>query len=482
MRVRKGLLGAVALAIMVLLVSSCAEEATPTTDFQPTPTPDFQATIDARAAGRKVGTPTPTPVPADERKTVLEFVLGHDLVEDSWDKFDADFDTWRERLTACDASALQTTLRTFAGNFAGIAEGANQLPRPIGVRGLADSLIDAAENEGNALRQIRDQWQPGDPIAFDGVDIAQSEALDAQKNVRDGLRDLQERIDSTFLQQLTTYTSEFGDLNSAWDTFHRSYDDLRAREAELSSVDTVQLLSQLITQSNNIVAQVRGLPTTEATSQVSDIVAQASLDEDLALRQLRGTFEKSEDQDVVTFTPLDPSLFDAYDAQLVESNARRRQAGQILTVLLAQTTEETSPENKSAVEEFVSQFELLVRSWDQFHKGYGDWRKTEGGCDRSAATKKLGDFTVQFAALGGNVRDLPRGTFLRPLGELLVEAAEMEEQALRTLRHTWRPFTPNVYLTLDQELGTVRKLRRQVATGIQDLMARYEISSQDVGG
>jgi len=79
------------------------------------------------------------------------------------------------------------------------------------------------------------------------------------------------------------------------------------------------------------------------------------------------------------------------------------------------------------------------------------------------------------------VRDLPRATFLRPLGELMVEAAEREEGALKELRTSWRPFDPQVFQTLDRQRNTSGKLRRQVALGIQELLESYGIDSSVSG-
>ena len=75
------------------------------------------------------------------------------------------------------------------------------------------------------------------------------------------------------------------------------------------------------------------------------------------------------------------------------------------------------------------------------------------------------------------MRDLPRATFLRPLGELMVEAAEREESALRELRTSWRPFDPQAFQTLDRQRNTSGKLRRQVALGIAELLESYGIAA-----
>ena len=287
--------------------------------------------------------------------------------------------------------------------------------------------------------------------------------------------------------EVTTFSAAFQQLNSDWDEFHRKYDSFRAEEADLTSAKTVSRLSQRIEDIRGIVVAIRSLPASEITRPVSDILAQASADEELVLRQLRGTFQKAEEAPPgpsesgeetaeVTFTPLDLTLFDSFNAQIVKSNEMRREAKQALADLL----EETSEENEAAANEFKKRYDLLIKSWNEFHDEYDGWRGSEGGCERSQATARLGRFTVDFEQLATRVRELPRATFLRPLGELLVEAAEREGQALRVLRNAWRPFDTGIYKVLDQERNTAGKLRRQVATGLQDLLNQYRISVQDL--
>ena len=109
----------------------------------------------------------------------------------------------------------------------------------------------------------------------------------------------------------------------------------------------------------------------------------------------------------------------------------------------ALAAEERSQETKSFVRR-------VTQDWDAFHEDYDDWRATEGGCDQAEAIQALGEFVSRFDALTDAVRALTPATFLRPLGELLVVAAELEDEALRQLRNTWHPFDASVYEALDQ--------------------------------
>ena len=108
------------------------------------------------------------------------------------------------------------------------------------------------------------------------------------------------------------------------------------------------------------------------------------------------------------------------------------------------------------------------------------WRSNEGGCDRSKVAEALGQLSVRFVKLAQEVRALPRLPILQPLGEVLVEAAEGEEQALKSLRKTWRPFDSDVYDPFEQERKAAGKLRRQVDAGVNQLLTQYDVSLQEL--
>ena len=125
--------------------------------------------------------------------------------------------------------------------------------------------------------------------------------------------------------------------------------------------------------------------------------------------------------------------------------------------------------------DFSNEYDSLLQQWRSFHRDYDTWLATEGGCDRAAAISALGDFAFSMGEIVSSARQLPRATSLLPLGELTVEAGQREEEALKNLLGSWRPFATSVYEDLDRELNASGKLRRQVDLGIQELLERYGI-------
>jgi hypothetical protein len=136
--------------------------------------------------------------------------------------------------------------------------------------------------------------------------------------------------------------------------------------------------------------------------------------------------------------------------------------------------------NISDIDNFRQQYDVLVREWNEFHQGYDEWRSSEGGCNRTEVIGRLGQFSVRFSEIAREVRNLPSTSFVRPMADTLVEAAEREEEALRGLRNTWRPFATDAYRALDQERTNADSLRRQAEVGIQELLQRFGIPASEI--
>ena len=480
----------VGLAAVVFAVGACGPTDTaPTTAGSPTPTPDIEATVVAEVQARlrsTVGlTPTPASLAPAARRAIETFATSHAQIVRDREQFHIDFDAWRQGLAPCAPSSVEVTLRRFAATIDSVATKARALPRSAGVAELADKLIDATENEAEAVRQLRDAWQPDDPTVFEAVDTERSTAQTLRREVQDALSTLQERTTPESRSRARDFAIAVNQINSGWDDFRRNYDSFRGQEGQLTSAETFTRLGQLVDELREIVKAFRELSTDESTREVFQILAEAAEAEELALRRLRSTFQRDGDisgatpgtdegllegpPGSATFTPSDATLFDAFEAQLVENSALRRQAAQEL----ADLTEETSEEAGTAVGSFAREYDLLIRQWDQFHTDYAEWSRTEGGCDRSMAVETLGQFVSDYTALTRRARELPGGTLLGTLRELLVEASELEGEGLRGLRDNWRPFDVEVYGSFDGRRTSAAKLLRQVAVGLDSILAQH---------
>lgn len=507
---------ALAAAGLLLAAAACGSDAaTPTRGVVP-PIPDAQATITALTRRAEVGTPTPTVVPAADRAVAVAFADGHGALSKRWDAFHSEFDGWRQGLAQCAPGAVQSSLEEFAGNFAQITESARALPRSAVIRNLADDLIRAAEQEEAALRLLRDTWQPGminnlfssslvddsNPDAsenssvdanpmeggspFEQVAAARSQAALLRRSVADSLLDRSSRTDASSQAEIDAFSDLFQELDATWDQFHLDYDELRTEVVALSASEAAVRLGALVAQFTDIVSAVRALPDGDATLHITQILSKAVQEEDRSLRRLRGAVQNSGDSTGTSASDeegseassgdagagVGTSMYDVFDSQIATSSVSREEARRSLT----KVKEDISPETQSAVVAFTNQYDTLTVDWNSFHSSYDEWRKTNGGCDRSQVMRDLGRFGVSFSEIALAARNLPAATVLRPMGELLVEAAQREERALRDLESTWQPYNSGVYATLDQERTSANKLRRQVTVGLQELFERFGIS------
>ena len=359
---------------------------------------------------------------------------------------------------------------------------------------------------------------------FEGVAQARAESVAARKEVEDHLIDLQELTGEESRSRVESFAEALDALSLQWDRFHRDYDALQAARPGLTPEDSLNRLDRLVDQHRDLVLAHRDLPVTSATQEAADILAQAVQDEDAALRRLRGSFQiPVGDEGVASSTPSsassggvsgstgsengktagdgqgaeggnamesepeagseagppesvgvgpgDPGLFDAFDEQVVLTNSLRWQAA------LALAQAESSEDDRAAADAFASAYGTLLGRWQDFHAGYDRWLANEGGCDRAAVAKDLGEFTLRMGDIAASARSLPQAPPLRPLGELTVEAAQREAEALRLFRGSWTPFDPTVYQDLDRELAAAGNLRRQAQLGLQALLLRYTISA-----
>ena len=428
-----------------------------------------------------------------------------------------EFDGWRLGLNQCTPLAVQSTLGLFAGDFGRITDSARSLPRPAVVRGLADELIDAAEQEEAALRLLRDTWQlgpaidsnialatteiegnnpdtsnipadnaeagnpsnPGSPFEIAAAARSQAELL--RRSVADSILDRSSMTDVSSQADIDTFSVLFQELENSWNRFHNDYDEIRTQVTNLSADEAATRLGGLVSQFSDIVSAVQGLPDGEATLAITRILFQASQGEDRSLRELRGTAQDSGSSEAEAngngangdaAYGVDTSIYADFDSQVAASNDSREEARRALAL----TKQELTPESKSVVATSTEDYNALTLDWDSFHKDYDEWRNTDGGCNRSQMMQELGRFGVSFSEIARDARNLPAATVLRPMGELLVEAAEREERALRDLGDSWQPYDPSVYAAVDQERTTANKFRRQVTAGLQELLERFGIS------
>lgn len=446
--------------LMALLVACSDAAGTPQATAPPDPTPGQAA----------------EPLSAGDRVAVDEFAGQWEAIVLEWDQLHQDLDQWRAGLTSCHRSSVHEALQGFAADFAGVTLQAGSLPRTTITQELADILVAAAEEEEAAFRQLRDRWQPDDTALFEQVELRRSDAAQARRNVEDMSLELREQLETAADPRVKAELMEFSEAVDAvsddWRGFHGDYAALQDTAVHLDPFTIIAQLDQLIAQFDAIVDAVSELPSVNAT----ESMAKALLTEAEAEREaLIAVHSKLQESLTAPFEAPPPhpiggtgSPLDEMDAVFEESEAVLERVSGTIELLLEDDLEEKLAE----VENFDVHYGELLVAWDAFHQSYRDWRKTDGGCDRTEVLQALDGFNLRMSELGREVRRLPQSSYLLPMYTLLVEAAEREEGAVRALRNSWRPFTVDAFKVMDQERLNADRLRRQAGIGLQGLSDR----------
>ncbi len=458
MKVRLGTLIPLLLGSLLLAsVMACSEPA----DTQPATAPP-----DAPSAS------TVEPLSAGDRMAMDAFVEQRQAIDEEWDQLHVDFDRWRAGLTSCHRSSVHEALQGFAAGFAEVTAQAGDLPRATAIREIADVVIAAAEDEEAAFRRLRDRWQPDDISLFEQVEQRRADSATAQRDVEDRTLELREQLEAAAepgeRAALTAFSGALDAVGDDWNEFHDDYAGLQEGAAQMDPFAVIAELDRLIARFDAIVETVSELSAEGATEGVAVMLQAAVEAEREALLAVHARMQDDLAALLEGQAPPPRSPLDEMDAVFEESEATLERVGRTVRLLI-----DDDPEEKLAeVENFEVHYAALVVKWDAFHERYGDWRRTDGGCDRTEVLQTLDGFNLRMGDLGREVRGLPRSSYLLPMHNLLVEAVEREEGAIRALRNSWRPFTVDAFKTVDQERVTADRLRRQAAVGLQELRDR----------
>ena len=160
------------------------------------------------------------------------------------------------------------------------------------------------------------------------------------------------------------------------------------------------------------------------------------------------------------------------EEQMVEVIVRAETALLRADLSIEEIVEDNSAAQLEGLLEFQAAMEALVSEWDEFHGEFADWRANNGGCDQSAVTGNLASFGQQSGSLARRVSDLPQSDLLLPIYALVVEAAQRDAEAVRTLANTWTPFAVDVFKAVDEGRSNSARLRRQAGIALEELRNR----------
>lgn len=418
-----------------------------------------------------------TPLPASAQSEINDFVNQQQTIDEQWDQIRVEFDQWRAELTSCHPNSVHEALNDFAVTFNDVTEQARNLTRAQSTRELADTLIVAAEAEETALRQLRDRWQPNNVALFEEVERRRSDASHAQKDAQDRAIELRAALEDGIVPESTDeFAQSFELVNNDWQTVHDEYKNLRDTAEGLEPADVIAGLDQLVEKFTLVVDALDELPVqtgAESTVEALQSAAQAELEAFNTAREPSNDPELPNDPELTD----DPELpdFSGIDASVKTSDDALADTIQtIANTPEADPTVPTDPEQGLAeLQVFDDEYDRVVVTWDEFHDRYNDWRASEGGCDRTEVIQALEQFSLRTGAIARDVRDLPQAGYLLPMYTSLVDAAGREENAIRTLRNSWQPFTVDAFKAVDEDRVNVDGLRREADIALQQLRNRF---------
>ena len=502
MKIKLGLYLAPALVILSLFLLACTSE-TPASAPNSGSANNRAAAAANSMAGMEV---------AVSPEAVAEFAAEQRQINEDWDQFHADFDRWRGGLTSCDRSAALAAFRGFAADANGITRQARNLPSSGLAKALADTTIDAVVLEDQALRQLRDGWQPGHIALLENVENGRNEAASALRSVEFDL----EALVNTDVQAAEEFSEAFDPIDELWEEFNDSYDALREEQDDMTPQQVVERMELLIADFQGVVDALDGLPSDPATRDLAKRLAETADDEAAGLNDVledlqafvetmggesesaptptptpmpsesagdEGASSEVKDQPTPTTTPkplfgpsgnggrtTDTSVFFIdLDDQVEQSKETLEEVAANLENL----AEEISEEDMVFLAEFSAALAELKQERDALHQEYEEWIFTEGGCDRGAVAASLAQFSQRYNELGAQVNGLSQASSLRPSSDLLVEAFEREEDALDSLIQIWEPYKTDIYGGIDRERANADKLRRLAGRRTQEVVERF---------
>ena len=506
MKIKLGLYLAPALVILSLFLLACTSE-TPASAPNSGSANNRAAAAANSMAGMEV---------AVSPEAVAEFAAEQRQINEDWDQFHADFDRWRGGLTSCDRSAALAAFRGFAADANGITRQARNLPSSGLAKALADTTIDAVVLEDQALRQLRDGWQPGHIALLENVENGRNEAASALRSVEFDL----EALVNTDVQAAEEFAEAFDPIDELWEEFNDSYDALREEQDDMTPQQVVERMELLIADFQGVVDALDGLPSDPATRDLAKRLAETADDEAAGLNDVLEDLQafvetmggesesaptptptpmpsesagdegassevKAQPTPTPTPTPTPKPLFgpsgnggrttdtSVFFIDLDDQVEQSKETLEEVAANLENLAEEISEEDMVFLAEFSAALAELKQERDALHQEYEEWIFTEGGCDRGAVAASLAQFSQRYNQLGAQVNGLSQASSLRPSSDLLVEAFEREEDALDSLIQIWEPYKTDIYGGIDRERANADKLRRLAGRRTQEVVERF---------
>ncbi|MCH8062722.1 MAG: hypothetical protein IH861_09475 [Chloroflexi bacterium] len=133
---------------------------------------------------------------------------------------------------------------------------------------------------------------------------------------------------------------------------------------------------------------------------------------------------------------------------------------------------------KAALQEFAARHDRINGEWDEAHSAFDKWRSGLTECSANARLVGLRQFSSDAFAIQALVRSLPRQESTRRLADSVIEAAESEEAAFRSLRDGWTPADTALFEAVDEQISNAERVQNQLKDDLIDLKGRASNESR----
>ena len=133
---------------------------------------------------------------------------------------------------------------------------------------------------------------------------------------------------------------------------------------------------------------------------------------------------------------------------------------------------------REALQEFAEAHDRINGEWDKVHGEFDGWRSGLAECGANARLVGLSQFSSDAFAIQALVLALPRRESTRRLADSLIEAAELEEAAFRSLRDGWTPANLALFGPVEDQISNSERVQNQVKDDLADLNGRVSIESR----
>ena len=117
--------------------------------------------------------------------------------------------------------------------------------------------------------------------------------------------------------------------------------------------------------------------------------------------------------------------------------------------------------SQQAVDEFVRRRQKVDDTWQQIRDDFDRWSADLSACQPGAMHESLNEFAASFSTITEHARGFTRTQTTGDLANILITAAEEEEEAFRRLRDYWKPNNVVLFEGLEEQRTRAAQARRK---------------------